>query len=433
MSPLAAGSSLSPLKPARSSSNSLKLESLSPEPSIRNVDYSSDIDAQDSGSASDSTLEDLDAVLNQYDFGYPLERMPVLPRRTSSPFAVSEEEEMDDAYFSEYSESECSTSSSIIYDIDFESVVDDLLAEQAFELPKLRKFIMVEPSAPSAQDAFMIRVLPTCSKQKELEILLSLNEHEPRLDPWNPVPHLLSVVERDSIQRNRGVGGLAEDIGAVSFVCLEWLSKYNDPPFATVANYIDFIRQALEGLTFLHEQHITSLNYGTTDSFMVDIGQRNAWMALNGAPTPATAVHQSGAESPTEGEEYSHSLTPTQTASSQMTSPLCSPQAQDPPAAPIFDRTRYPVRYYYTDFALATIIPPSSPHRDLFKKDVQDCGKMIESLLQEMEVPQVASKMKALVNAMSSGTFGADDARKLFEALCQSLEAGLFEYELAKR
>ncbi|KAF7422338.1 hypothetical protein PC9H_010494 [Pleurotus ostreatus] len=407
MSPLAAGSSLSPLKPARSSSNSLKLESLSPEPSIRNVDYSSDIDAQDSGSASDSTLEDLDAVLNQYDFGYPLERMPVLPRRTSSPFAVSEEEEMDDAYFSEYSESECSTSSSIIYDIDFESVVDDLLAEQAFELPKLRKFIMVEPSAPSAQDAFMIRVLPTCSKQKELEILLSLNEHEPRLDPWNPVPHLLSVVERDSIQRNRGVGGLAEDIGAVSFVCLEWLSKYNDPPFATVANYIDFIRQALEGLTFLHEQHITSLNYGTTDSFMVDIGQRNAWMALNGAPTPATAVHQSGAESPTE--------------------------AQDPPAAPIFDRTRYPVRYYYTDFALATIIPPSSPHRDLFKKDVQDCGKMIESLLQEMEVPQVASKMKALVNAMSSGTFGADDARKLFEALCQSLEAGLFEYELAKR
>ncbi len=117
MSPLAADSSLSPLKPARSSSNSLKLESLSPEPSIRNVDYSSDIDAQDSGSASDSTLEDLDAVLNQYDFGYPLERMPMLPRRTSTPFAVSEEEEVDDAYYSEYSESECSTSSSILYDM----------------------------------------------------------------------------------------------------------------------------------------------------------------------------------------------------------------------------------------------------------------------------------------------------------------------------
>ncbi|KAL4263138.1 Protein kinase domain-containing protein [Pleurotus pulmonarius] len=430
MSPLAAGSSLSPLKPARSSSNSLKLESLSPEPSIRNVDYSSDIDAQDSGSASDSTLDDLDAVLNQYDFGYPLERMPVLPRRTSSPFAVSEEE-MDDAYYSEYSESECSTSSSILYDIDFESVVDDLLAEQAFELPKLRKFIMVEPSVPSAQDAFMIRVLQTSSKAKELEILISLNEHEPRLDPWNPVPHLLSVVERDNVQRNRAGGGGGEDIGAVTFVCLEWLSKYNDPPFATVANYIDFIRQALEGLTFLHEQHITSLNYGTTESFMVDIGQRNAWMALNGAPTPASSVHKS--ESPTEGDECLHSLTPTQTASSQTASPLSSPQAQDPPNAPIFDRTRYPVRYYYTDFACATIIPPSSPHRDLFKKDVQDCGKMIEGLLQEMEVPQVASKMKALVNAMSSGTFGADDARKLFEALCKSLEAGLFEFELGKR
>lgn len=277
---------------------------------------------------------------------------------------------------------------------------------------------------PSAQDAFMIRVLQDCSKAKELEILISLNEHEPRLDPWNPVPHLLSVVERENVQRNTGGG-------AVTFVCLEWLSKYNEPPFATVANYIDFIRQALEGLTFLHEQHITSLNYGTTDSFMVDIGQRNAWMALNSAPTPATAVHKY--ESPTEGDEYLYSLTPRQTASSQTSSPLSSLQTQDPPNAPIFDRTRYPVRYYYTDFASATIIPASSPHRDSFKKDVQDCGRMIETLLQEMEVPQVASKMKALVNAMSSGTFGADDARKLFEALCKSLEAGLFEFELGKR
>jgi hypothetical protein len=44
-----------------------------------------------------------------------------------------------------------------------------------------------------------------------------------------------------------------------------------------------------------------------------------------------------------------------------------------------------------------------------------------------MKVPRVGPKLKSLVNAMTSGAFGADDARKLFEALCKSLEASVFD------
>lgn len=44
-----------------------------------------------------------------------------------------------------------------------------------------------------------------------------------------------------------------------------------------------------------------------------------------------------------------------------------------------------------------------------------------------LKVPKIAPKMKTLVKAMTSGEFGADDARKLFEALCKSLESSVFD------
>ncbi|KAJ8523230.1 hypothetical protein ONZ45_g261 [Pleurotus djamor] len=419
MSPAAVSSTLSAspksLKLTRPSS--LRLESFSPEPSIRDVDYSSDIDAPDSGSASDSTVEDLEAVMNHYDFGYPLQRMPVIPRRSSLGFmdhtAIGQDpgdEETDDAYFSEYSESECSTSSSAIYDnIDFEAVVDDLVAEQS--IPKSRNFIMVEPSSPSAHDAFMIRPLlkQSTSQSRELDILITLNEYEARQDPWNPVPHLLSVVDR-LLPNNPEEG--------YTFVCVERLNKFDDPPLRTVANYIDFIRQTLEGLTFLHEHHVTGLNYETTDSFMVDIGLRSGWSSSNVLPSPSHYSHSSASSSAPSPP------TPTQTQRAHQMS--TAPSSTVTPSPNSFDRTKYPVRYYYTDFSGAKLFDgPSPTQQEMYKNDVRQCGRVIEGLVGQ--IPRVAPKMKALVNAMTSGTFGADDARKLFEALCQSLEASVFD------
>lgn len=88
--------------------------------------------------------------------------------------------------------------------------------------------LMVEPSSPAARDSLMIKRLPRTSP--ELHILLELNHSELRTDPWNPAPHILCAVERKDMV----------------YLCMERLNPYDEPPFKTVANYIDFFKQVLE-------------------------------------------------------------------------------------------------------------------------------------------------------------------------------------------
>jgi hypothetical protein len=65
----------------------------------------------------------------------------------------------------------------------------------------------------------------------EHSILQTLNRDETRDDPWNPAPNLLYAAERAD-----------DDV----VLCFERLFDCDDPPLRTVANVIDYIRQALE-------------------------------------------------------------------------------------------------------------------------------------------------------------------------------------------
>ena len=67
----------------------------------------------------------------------------------------------------------------------------------------------------------------------EFAILQSLNVDEIRHDPWNPAPNLLYTAER----------------GDDAILCFERLFGCDDPPLQTVANVLDYIRQALEVMT----------------------------------------------------------------------------------------------------------------------------------------------------------------------------------------
>jgi hypothetical protein len=67
-------------------------------------------------------------------------------------------------------------------------------------------------------------------KRQELALLQALNIDEIRNDPWNPAPRLLYIAER------------GDDV----ILCIERLFDCDDPPLQTVANVIDYIRQALE-------------------------------------------------------------------------------------------------------------------------------------------------------------------------------------------
>ena len=91
-----------------------------------------------------------------------------------------------------------------------------------------------------------------------------------------------------------------------------------------------------------------------------------------------------------------------------------------------FDRTRLPVRYYRIDFSRAIQYEPAAnPYSRLFVRDVRDCGHMFAPLVDE--VPQIGGKLRTLINAMIGGEYAAEDARKLFEALCRTIDHATYE------
>lgn len=65
---------------------------------------------------------------------------------------------------------------------------------------------------------------------QEAYVLAYLNSDEVRQDPWNPAPRVLYAAER----------------GDETIVCMERLFEFDQPPFQTVGNVIEFIRQTLE-------------------------------------------------------------------------------------------------------------------------------------------------------------------------------------------
>jgi len=79
-----------------------------------------------------------------------------------------------------------------------------------------------------AMPPMMVKRLHRSSK--ELLLFLDLNRTDLREDPWNPAPHIMNAVEKDSY----------------IYLCLQRLSDYNDPPMVNVSHYIDFVRQVLE-------------------------------------------------------------------------------------------------------------------------------------------------------------------------------------------
>jgi len=45
-------------------------------------------------------------------------------------------------------------------------------------------------------------------------------------------------------------------------------------------------------------------------------------------------------------------------------------------------------------------------------------------------VPKIGGKLRSLVVAMTGGEYGAEDARKLFEALCKGIDASTYDAPL---
>ncbi|KAF8652842.1 hypothetical protein AX16_004117 [Volvariella volvacea WC 439] len=422
----------------------------------------------------------------------------------------------------------------------YESIVDDLLAENpAYLQNPPNEMILVDPSTPHSTDAFMIKCLPVAPStsssmsksspvfvmNSEFDLFHELNDSPTvRRDPWNPIPHLLCAVKRDyeyyvdvdneqegCDKADAGAKQQTKKKGTTVFLCMERLINFDEPPFVTVANYIDFFRQVLEGLTFLHEKHIALGTCADPYGYMVDLSSGAGRFAItdNGElhfvdghspyhphiqPQPQPPQPEGAAESILGSASH-----PIYTSPETLLNPL--PQSQTQPAIEpqdyykalinTFDRTTLPVKYYFTDLSKAKKINTTTStnahgsgcghshsssstsggsDHPLLRQDVKDCAVLFDKLVKRMVsggspasaqmtitsmgshpssstpspttpssatspsssshpdplTTQITPKLKSLISSMHSGTFGADNSRKLLEAMCKSLDGHLF-------
>ncbi|KAJ3570647.1 hypothetical protein NP233_g4268 [Leucocoprinus birnbaumii] len=400
------------------------------------TDYTSDTESD--AAESDVPLEEAAEIFA--DFGHPLERIPRLEGRggeldldTIGNFGhgtIYHSGVACSSWCPSPSQSVSSVTSSLA---DYHAIVDELLSlpENPFDELDPQNFVTFDPnpvtslSSSRSEIALMIKRVPRDST--EVSIIFDLNSADLRQDPWNPCPHILQTVDYDPASKHL-------------YLCIERLNEFNSPPMSTVAQYLDFFRQILEGLSFLHEHNLAGFACSDPNSYMVDLSSglcsKNGSLVslLPGTVSRGRLRDASTPQKGSGGRDHPHRL----------------PQHQKLPFQPAdatFDRSAYPVRYYFVNFTNSRRLQGDDPARDRtvtapspststsgpslkrpcpFKQDVKELGTMMDRML--ADVPNlVSTKFKALIKAMTAGGFGAEDSRKLFEALSQSLEASVFE------
>ncbi|KAF9070828.1 hypothetical protein BDP27DRAFT_1401770 [Rhodocollybia butyracea] len=364
----------------------------------------------DSDSEGTIDIDDLDD--EEQLIGFPLRRMDGDPEddneddRLTALYEACMTARLESNHDSEDTSSDTTDTSSVAWDeIDFERLVDSL--PQLYAKHCQQNYVPVyassQVSAPLSLRTLSLPANPNplqniSAPQDDssvLLILLALNIPELRSDPWNPVPRILRAVERI---RELDEEGSVVYLFHPPLVPLTQDSEH-DAEQGTVAQWIDFFRQVLEGLTFLHENDIV---WGGFDEIE----------PLSRSPSRPPGL---------ENESYSTVVKPAEMFMMDISS---DPYAFTP-TTPVsgrksiqwsFDRSKYPVKYYFTDFCRSRKISPESS----FTSDVQSCGSWLESLITQ-DIPLLYSHFLPLTQSMKSGRFTADGARKLFEARARSL------------
>ncbi|KAK7037329.1 hypothetical protein VNI00_011320 [Paramarasmius palmivorus] len=162
---------------------------------------------------------------------------------------------------------------------------------------------------------------------------------------------------------------------------------------------VDTLRQILEGLTLLHENGVVHGGFSSRDE---------------GVPLI-------------------------------MLDPSADPHSDS--SEVVLNRTRYPVRYYFTNLEKAQIVLPRSPGlgalysttspassptktpaQEAFRDDLASLGHFLHALLDKSCIPvsPLRKKLVSLTRSMQQGTLRtADEARRLFEVLVGSVDGEL--------
>ncbi|KAM6493824.1 hypothetical protein JOM56_010185 [Amanita muscaria] len=251
---------------------------------------------------------------------------------------------------------------------------------------------------------------------EELRLLNHMNHPSHRPDPWNPAPYLLCTLDRDE---------------ADIYACFEELTPYDQPPFRTVAHYLDFFRQLLEvafigshGLTFLHELSIVNLNCAKRSSFMIDLSAGSSTsipcsLTTSASQPPPYLASSHSVPVPIPDSSLHSTTDPSQLANTPLADQDIPSTTPNNNKGPLFDRAKFPVKYYIVDYSDAVQL---SYHSSACHPSASDGD-------QDQYAQNTATNTPSppLVSAMITGELTADGTRRLFEALCHTLEASVFD------
>jgi hypothetical protein len=146
-----------------------------------------------------------------------------------------------------------------------------------------------------------------------------------------------------------------------------------------------------QGLTFLHEHSIVHLNCSKHTSFKVDLSAGSSSTEFP-ASTGSSITHSRRSHLTNRSTSHSHSTHSSACASPFPANPSPLPE---PTMDALFDRTKFPVKYYLVDFSnaiqLAYPAPSTSSDRDRnrssstlsspYLKDVQDLGILFNDMI----------------------------------------------------
>ncbi|KAF5388827.1 hypothetical protein D9757_005627 [Collybiopsis confluens] len=389
----------------------------------------------------------IDIDIESYCDGIPLERMNHIVSGSSnlieSDESGSDEEEEHDRLTALYqacltarlessdhhdhtldgssdSESDTSETSSIAWDeVDLESLVDSLPEEYSSH-PHSESYYTLSPtifsslSAPLTLHTLSLPANPVPDPSRPsdslsddssiLLLILALNTPSLRSDPWNPIPRILRAVERIRQDQEEGSTVFLFHPPLVTLTSAHSKHSTTDSEEqCTVAHWIDFFRQILEGLTFLHENAVV---WGGFD-------------AIEPEQNPSL-----GSSDPSHPPGLDINATEKKQVEIFMMDISSDPEAFTS-TCPKFDYSRYPVKYYFSDLRKARKVSGSldASSSSLFTQEVQSCGSWLERLLFSSQAlhSRLGSPFLPLIQAMKSRTFSADGARKLFEARVKSL------------
>ncbi|KAF8507517.1 hypothetical protein BU17DRAFT_71141 [Hysterangium stoloniferum] len=135
-------------------------------------------------------------------------------------------------------------------------------SHQQSSMPQL--LLHAVPSQP--HHTVMLRHLPsTSTSARELMLWRYLNDPEIRRDPWNPSPPALMIIERelssslaDRLAHIIEYGGYfdGDQREDEAFIAMDPLHDLQENPLQSTADWVDFIRQMIQSLVFLHEHNI---------------------------------------------------------------------------------------------------------------------------------------------------------------------------------